>query len=73
MECPVHSGWQSLPLQVLKQWLWDNDRDAVLAEDADAERDKEAARARGIVEYRAYLESLTLARELDDGPADSVP
>ena len=33
-ECNSYGAWDSLPIQVLAQWRWGNEREAVLAEDA---------------------------------------
>jgi hypothetical protein len=55
------AAWNSLPLQVLAQWRWDNEREAVVAE--DIERDRNAAReqARRGEQRKQYLAKVTLA------------
>jgi hypothetical protein len=46
-----NGNWEYFRLQVLLQWRWDNERDKVLAEDAEEQRAAEAAREE---ERRAY-------------------
>src|SRR5579871_5520527 len=50
----VYQGWDGFPLQILLQWRWDNDREAVLAGDV-AEKAKQAEARRLADERRAEL------------------
>jgi hypothetical protein len=74
------SGWTSLSYQVLAQWRWHHDREAVLAEDT-AEKDAElAARAGAARKRAAYLSAVSfsdlLAKDLfpqwEDYPPDAA-
>lgn len=76
LECNSYGGWESCAVQVLAQWRWDNEREAVLAEDEvkktlDSTKRKEAVRKR--TEYLAAISFLELlAKDLfptwDDYP-----
>jgi len=60
IEEEVYSAWESLPLQLLLQWRWDNDREALLLEDA-AKNAAQAEQVRIAAERRAeMLRTLTL-------------
>jgi hypothetical protein len=52
--CEVYSAWETLPLQILLQWRWDNDREALLIEDA-AEKARQAEERRIADQRRAEL------------------
>ena len=55
-----YSHWELLSFQILRQWRWDNDREALLVEEA-AEKAREAGERRIAAERRAeMLRSLTL-------------
>ena len=54
------AGWDSLPFQVLAQWRWDNDREAVLAEDIEMERKEAHEQNRRARERQQYLSKVTL-------------
>ena len=63
-------GWQSVPLQVLTQWRWDHDREALLREEAekkaaDSERQRQTAAARAEYMLTLTLESLAVKEWLD--------
>jgi len=60
MECPTCGEWSTLALQVLLQWRWDNDREALLKEDAEREERSARERAAETERRREYLEGLTL-------------
>jgi hypothetical protein len=56
----VFTDWRSVPLQALLQWRWDNDRAALLKEEAE-QAIATAERQRKIAATRAeYLKTLTL-------------
>src|SRR6266403_5847536 len=55
------AAWTSLPMQVLAQWRWDNDREAVLAEDIERERKAAREQTRRGKERKQYLAKVTLA------------
>lgn len=55
-----HSGWQAYPVQAWLQWRWDHERDAVLAEDAVQEAQRQVAIAAAPENYRKQLARLTL-------------
>lgn len=59
------TGWQSVPIQALKQWRWDHDREALLRDEAlEAANQAETNRQRA--EVRAeYLRTLTLDSLVD--------
>jgi hypothetical protein len=60
MECFSLSGWESFPLQVHRQWQWDNERDAVIRED-DRQKESEAReREESGKRHQEYLGTLTL-------------
>jgi hypothetical protein len=59
--CNSASGWPYFPVQVLMQWRWDNERDAVFAEDAAEEAAEIARRAEGDKQRRAELDRMTYA------------
>lgn len=60
MQCPSFGEWSTLALQVLLQWRWDNDREALLEEDAEEEKRRTVERATEARRRREYLEDLTL-------------
>jgi hypothetical protein len=55
------AAWDSLPLQVLTQWRWDNEREAVLTEDIERERNAARELTRRGEERKQYLSKVTLA------------
>lgn len=57
----TYAAWSSLPLQVFAQWRWDNEREAVLAEDIERERNAAREQARRGEERKQYLAKVTLA------------
>jgi hypothetical protein len=46
------AAWNSLPLQVLAQWRWDNEREAVLAQDIERVLAERAAAQRFLVVFK---------------------
>jgi hypothetical protein len=59
LQCNSYGGWEGTARQALLQWRWDNDREAVLAEDvvkkaAEVSKQAEKQRARA-----AYLSSVS--------------
>jgi len=65
IECLAHGGWASAQIQPLAQWRWDNDRDAVLANDSIKAKAESQTRHREQKERQAYLEAITLESLLD--------
>ncbi len=60
LECSSSAVWALAPLQVLLQWRWDNDRDALLAEEEiKRQREKVAAMERQ-TKREDYLANVTL-------------
>jgi hypothetical protein len=53
-------GWTALTLQPLLQWRWDNERDAVLAEDMIKQKKDADARRKAQREREQYLKRVTL-------------
>jgi hypothetical protein len=65
LTCSTLTRWDSAPLQVLLQWRWDNDRNALLAEE-QVDRQKDGAAALEKQRRRQeYLASVTLAQLRD--------
>jgi hypothetical protein len=64
IDCLVYSGWEGLQLQVLLQWRWDNEREAVLREDAEKKAIKEKKSAKAASDRQEYLLRLTLPQLL---------
>jgi hypothetical protein len=60
LECSSLANWCSAQLQVLIQWRWDNERDALLAEDELSRQRKQAADLEKQRERQNYLAHLTL-------------
>lgn len=58
--CNSYSGWERLPLQVLLQWRWDHDREAVLREDEQEKAAKEKQYAKAASTREVYLSKITL-------------
>jgi hypothetical protein len=52
LECDSYGGWESDCDQVLRQWRWDHEREAVLAEDARAEEEARRATESARVAYQ---------------------
>ncbi|MBM3966581.1 MAG: hypothetical protein FJ308_16180 [Planctomycetes bacterium] len=47
MKCSALSGWETCPIMLLGQWRWENDRKALLADEAlEAKKEAEALAAR---------------------------
>jgi hypothetical protein len=60
LECLSLTGWASAALQILLQWRWDNDRDALLAEEElNRQREKSLALEKQ-KQRQTYLATLTL-------------
>lgn len=53
-------GWQSVPLQVLTQWRWDHDREALLREEAEKKTADKERRQKAAAVRAEYLRTLTL-------------
>ena len=53
-------GWDHLAVQPLAQWRWDNERDAVLAEDRQREKAEAESRRLAEKERAGYLSRVTL-------------
>ena len=65
LEHEAYSAWESLPIQILLQWRWDNDREALLIEDA-AKKAKEIEERMASNERRAeMLRTVTLENVSD--------
>ena len=58
--CSSFGTWRSVTIQPLLQWRWDNERETVLAEDADKAKEKAQARQRAQTERQNYLNRVTL-------------
>jgi hypothetical protein len=58
--CASFGSWTSLTLQPLAQWRWDNEPDAVLAEDAIKRKEEAESRLRAQREREMYLERIRL-------------
>jgi hypothetical protein len=58
--CMSFGSWQSLLLQPLAQWRWDNERDAVLAQDVIKRKKDVEARLKVQREREQYLSRVTL-------------
>ncbi len=60
LEREAYSVWESIPVQILLQWRWDNDREALLAE--EAANDAKAIEARKVAAARRaeLLRTVTL-------------
>lgn len=58
--CNAFGGWGSMTVQPLLQWRWDNDRDAVLAEDAEKLVRESDDRRKAALQRQDYLSQLTL-------------
>ena len=67
-ECRSYGAWESLATQVLAQWRWDNERESVLAEDAEKNTLELAKRKEAIQKRADYLAiisfSILLAKDL---------
>lgn len=61
------AAWPWLPIQVLSQWRWDNDRESVLKEDALRHQEKAKQREIEAQHRREYLAKITL-KELREKP-----
>jgi hypothetical protein len=59
-----YSGWEHLPLQVLLQWRWDHDREALLREDEQEKAAKEKEYAKAASTREDYLSKVTLPQLL---------
>src|SRR5262249_47605319 len=44
LECHSFGGWENFPVQVLLQWRWDHEREALLAEEEKERQQEELAR-----------------------------
>jgi hypothetical protein len=65
--CASFGGWTALTLHPLAQWRWDNEREAVAAEDTIKQKNEEEAREKARREREEYLKLLTL-EELRERP-----
>jgi hypothetical protein len=77
MESNSFAGWEYFAIQVLAQWRWDNEREAVLAEDdkkraSDLAKQAEASRKRAEYLSTVSLSDL-LAKDLFPGWSDYPP
>ncbi len=54
------STWGWFPLQLVAQWRWDHEREAVVHQDDAEQEQKRAANRNAAEEYGRYLDSLTL-------------
>lgn len=65
IDCWSWGAWEGLDLQVLRQWRWDHDREALLKEDEikaeKRQKDQEIARQA----YQKYLNEVTLEQLLN--------
>jgi hypothetical protein len=61
IEREAYSVWEDLPLQILLQWRWDNDREALLVEDAARKAKENEARKITNARRAELLETVTLA------------
>ncbi|MBS0260773.1 MAG: hypothetical protein JSS02_02355 [Planctomycetes bacterium] len=59
-KCSCFSGWQGMPLQVLMQWRWDHDREALERELAAAAEKEAEIRRQQAARRAEYMKSLTL-------------
>ncbi|QDT44539.1 hypothetical protein Pan241w_46510 [Gimesia alba] len=60
IHCTGYTSWESMRIQSLKQWRWDHDREAVLAEDAIKEQEEAEQSAQDENEHQGYLEQVKL-------------
>ena len=60
IECLSFGTWESVQIQPLAQWRWDNDREAVLAEDKTENKRESQQRKRAQGSRDQYLAKLTL-------------
>ena len=60
VECMTWGGWQGASFQVLMQWRWEHDREAVLAEDAIKAAESAKATAVAIERQKKKLAKTTL-------------
>jgi hypothetical protein len=61
LSCNSWSGWALLPYEVLRQWRWDHDRDALIADDAERRRQVEQRQAELARQRRDELSRMTYA------------
>jgi hypothetical protein len=64
MDAGSYGGWGSAPFQILAQWRWDNDRQAVLAEDAINKSLESAKQIEAAQKREEYLSSLSFSKLL---------
>ena len=62
--CNSYSGWARLPAQVLLQWRWDHDREALLRADKQEKAAKEKQYAKAAAAREDYLAKITLPQLL---------
>jgi hypothetical protein len=60
MVCNSGAAWPLLAVQVLLQWRWDNDREALLHEEDQENREKSRRREASAQQRRDYLAGVTL-------------
>jgi hypothetical protein len=60
-DCGSCGSWESLPLQVLMQWRWEHDHEAVEAEDAAKKVLETTKRAEGSRKRAEYLSTVSFA------------
>jgi hypothetical protein len=61
LTCGTYSGWDSPAIQVLAQWRWDNEREAVLAEDEKKRALESAKRTEAIQKRAEYLSKISFS------------
>lgn len=68
MDCQSHGYWDSITCQPLKQWRWDNDREASNAADESDKRQRDKMAELAAARRTAYLQSLTLEKLSTETP-----
>lgn len=66
MQSDSFDCWENFPLQIMLQWRWDNDREALLAEEAKRDSHRTRQDEAEAVARKQHLASLTLDRLLAD-------
>lgn len=64
-ECFTYGGWASLRIQPLAQWRWDNEREAVMAEDASKQEHQRQVQAQQRKHRRELLATTSLEELLE--------
>jgi hypothetical protein len=70
LDCNSYAAWNSLSIQVLAQWRWDNEREAVLAEDEIHKTLESAKRIESVKRRAEYLSTISFLKLL---AKDSFP